>query len=451
MTDKPFSHDEDNRFSARVGRYARTSVSMANIAATLAGGKLSNNPDDKQVRAQDVKKILGSLRGPLMKVAQLLATIPEALPPEYAQELAQLQSNAPPMGWPFVRRRMVTELGANWQSNFTDFSKSAVAAASLGQVHKATLASGETLACKLQYPDMASVIAADVSQLTLLLSLFEKYDKSVNTTLVIEEITQRLNEELDYKREAVNTRLYGDMLAKEKAVHVPTIHDELSTGRLLTSQWMDGKPILSFKDATIEQRNEIALNLFRAWYVPFYHYGVIHGDPHLGNYSIREDNSINLLDYGCIRIFPPEFVKGVIDLYSGLSNDDRDLIVHAFETWGFTGLSNEIIDTLTLWARFLYGPLLENKKRIIGKAKGGIYGRELAREVHHKLREHGGITIPREFVFMDRAALGLGSVFIHLQAEINWHELFHSLIQDFSLEKLAARQNALLAKYNLTR
>src|SRR3546814_6435287 len=105
--------------------------------------------------------------------------------------------------------------------------------------------------------------------------------------------------------------------------------------------WLDGARLMDFRDAPQADRDAIALNLFRAWYVPFYQSGVIHGDPHLGNYTVRPDFGINLLDFGCIRIFPPKFVGGVIDLYRAISTDDRALAVHAYETWGFTGLSNE--------------------------------------------------------------------------------------------------------------
>ena len=195
------------------------------------------------------------------------------------------------------------------------------------------------------------------------------------------------------------------------------------------------------------------MNMFRTWYVPLYYYGVIHGDPHLGNYTVRKDDSINLLDFGCVRVFRPEFVGGVIDLYNALMTDNRDLAVKAYETWGFTGLSNEQIDTLNIWAKFLYGPVMEDKVRLIGETSGGIYGRETAEKVHKKLRElsrgKNGVSVPREFVFMDRAALGLGSVFIHLKAEINWYRVFNELIAGFDLETLRKRQRETLKKFGV--
>jgi predicted unusual protein kinase regulating ubiquinone biosynthesis (AarF/ABC1/UbiB family) len=443
-------NENNSTIGKRLARYGKVSTTMAGLAAKLAGDKYLGLNIERDDHAQQLLGALGNLKGPLMKVGQILATIPEALPPEYARAFQELQNNAPPMGWPFTKRRMKAELGADWESKFKSFSREAVAAASLGQVHKAVLHDGTDVACKLQYPDMRSAIDADLKQLKIILSLFERYDKTVSTKFIHEELASRLYEELDYKREARHQALYRDMLRKEKNVHVPEVYEDLSTDRLLVSRWVDGDKLLSFIDAHPDQKAQLAMNMFRAWYVPFYYYGIIHGDPHPGNYTVRDDYSINLLDFGCVRIFPPEFVGGVIDLYRALQNNDMALAVHAYETWGFSNLTKDQIEVLNIWARFLYGPILEDKVRVIGQTKGdGPYGKETAQEVHKKLREAGGVTVPREFVFMDRAALGLGAVFIHLQAEVNWHNLFNELIDGFDLDALKKRQAEALRQHGL--
>ena len=437
---------DDDSLPGRVRRYARVSTAMGGLAARLAGERYLGIEIDRPRHAAELTRALGGIKGPLMKVAQLLATIPNALPQEYARELASLQSNAPAMGWPFVRRRMASELGENWEQRFKSFEHEAAHAASLGQVHRAIAKDGTALACKLQYPDMGSAVEADLSQLKFFLSLYERYDRAVTTDEIHAEIGERLREELDYEREAAHMRLYRLMLADETGVTIPEPVPALSTARLLTMTWIEGTALLDAAKRPLAERNEIARNMFRAWYVPFYYYGVIHGDPHLGNYTVRRDNGINLLDFGCIRIFQPKFVKGVIDLYRALDSDDRDLAVAAYRSWGFGHLTNEIIDVLNRWARFIYAPLLEDRKRKIQEQEEeGIYGRELAEDVHRQLRRLGGVKPPREFVFMDRAALGLGSVFTHLKAEINWHRLFHELIEDFAPEALEQRQKKALA------
>ncbi|MGF6229842.1 putative unusual protein kinase regulating ubiquinone biosynthesis (AarF/ABC1/UbiB family) [Inquilinus ginsengisoli] len=442
--------DEENSFGGRLRRYARVSGAMGGLAARVAGERYLGLKVDREAHANELRAALGGLKGPLMKVAQMLSTIPEAVPKEYAQELQHLQADAPSMGWPFVKRRMASELGPAWQSKFQSFEHEAAAAASLGQVHKAVGLDGRRLACKLQYPDMQSAVEADLKQLKLILGIFERYDKTVSTKQIHAEISERLREELDYALEARHSQLYSEMLAKEPNVHVPEVVPELSTRRLLTTTWQDGKKILTFVEGSEEQRAQLALNMFRAWYVPLYYYGVIHGDPHLGNYSVRPDDSINLMDFGCVRVFPPSFVGGVIELYRALETNDRDRAVEAYKTWGFKNMTNELADVLNVWAGFLYGPILENKVRLIGEAKNGVYGRETAEQVHKELRRVGGIEVPREFVFMDRAALGLGSVFIHLKARVNWHTLFNELIADFDQATLAKRQATILKKHGLT-
>jgi predicted unusual protein kinase regulating ubiquinone biosynthesis (AarF/ABC1/UbiB family) len=448
MADGPARRAE-NTLSGRVWRYAQVSGAMGGLAARLASARYLGIPIDKPQHAEELRLALGGLKGPLMKVAQLLATIPEALPKEYAAELAQLQSAAPPMGRPFVRRRMAAELGPHWRARFQEFELEAAAAASLGQVHRATAPNGRLLACKLQYPGIESAVEADLSQLGLIFNIYRRYDRTINPKRIYEELAERLREELDYEREARHMGLYAHMLRDEQDVHVPDVVPDLSTGRLLTMAWLDGRPLLEFKDAPIEARNKIAYNMFRAWYVPFYEYAVIHGDPHLGNYTARPDLSINLLDFGCIRVFRPSLVRGVIDLYRALERGDQDLAVHAYETWGFEDLRKEVIEALNLWAAFVYAPLLEDRPRLIEETNSGSEGRRVVFNVQKRLREIGGVTPPREFVLMDRAAIGLGSVLMHLQAEINWHQLFMALIQDFDLATLEHRQTAALEAQSL--
>jgi len=159
---------------------------------------------------------------------------------------------------------------------------------------------------------------------------------------------------------------------------------------------------------------------------------------------------INLLDYGCIRIFPPKFVGGVVDLYQGLLTGDDARVVHAYETWGFKRLNKELIDVLNIWAKFIYGPLLDDRERTIADGvKPSEYGRREAFRVHQALKEQGPVTIPREFVFMDRAAIGLGGVFLHLNAKLNFYRLFNEAIERFSVAKVGNRQIKALAKAGL--
>src|ERR1700710_1930966 len=437
-----------SNFFGELRRMARTSGAVGGIAARMAGARMFGIRTDRAAHAEDLKTILGGLKGPLMKVAQFLSTVPDALPAEYTAELAQLQANAPAMGWAFVRRRMANELGANWQSKFASFSQDASAAASLGQVHRARLPNGTDVACKLQYPDMPSTVEADLRQLKLAMAVYHRMDNAIQQDEIYKELRERLREELDYLREAAQMRLYGLMLHDQPGVHVPVPVPEFSTNRLLTMTWLDGRPLMQrlAEDAPQEERNKIAEALFRAWYVPLYRYGVIHGDPHLGNYQVRPDGSVNLLDFGAIRVFPARFVTGVIELFEAVRDHDDDKAHHAYETWGFTDLSREKMAVLNLWARFLYEPLIQDRVRRIQETNDPTFGREVAERVHAGLKCTGGVMPPREFVLMDRSAIGLGGVFLRLKAELNWSRLFTDLIADFNEAALAERQGSALGE-----
>ena len=443
---------ERNRLSGRIGRTAKVGANLSGAALAIGANRLFGGEEGDAKAARALADALGKTKGPLMKVAQMLSTVPDFLPPEYAAELSSLQAEAPSMGWPFVKRRMRAELGPDWQSRFAEFGRTAAHAASLGQVHKALTHDGRTVACKLQYPDMASAVESDVGQLNSMLGLFRRMDGSIDPSDMVTEIAARLREELDYVREAKAMRLYKLMLANKDFVAVPEPVPELSSARLLTMSWVDGQSLEAFEDADQTTRNSIAEKLFWTWWGPMNAYGVIHGDPHLGNYQLTNGGAgVNLLDFGCIRIFRPRFVAGVVALYKALLADDFDASYAAYETWGFENLSRDLVEVLNVWANFIYGPLIDDRVRSIADGvKPGDYGRKEAFQVRKLLKEKGPLKIPREFVFMDRAAIGLGAAYLRLGAELNFHKLFEESIDGFSETALADRQSSALETAGLS-
>lgn len=443
---------ERNRFSARLGRAASLGANLSSAAAVFGAARLFGGEDgDKQIAAA-LRAALGRSKGPLMKVAQMLATIPDLLPADYARELSQLMANAPSMGWPFVQRRMRAELGPDWRAKFASFEQTAAAAASLGQVHRATGHDGRALACKLQYPDMMSAVASDLDQMRSVFAIVKGVNKGVDPTEIGAEMQERLTEELDYERERKHIRLFSHMLAEQDQVRLPEPVDELSTKRLLTMTWLEGVPLTAFLDAPQETRNAIAARLFRAWWRPVGAYAIIHGDPHLGNYSFApEAEALNLLDFGCARIFRPAFVSGVLKLRDGLERNDDAAIAEAYELWGFKGLKREIIDAMNVWSRFLYAPLLDRRvRKVADGVEPGEYGRKEIMEMKRQLMQHEAVTIPREFVLLDRAVIGLGAAFLRLKAELNFADLFDQCMDGFTVEGVEARQAAALERAGLT-
>ena len=438
--------DELNKFSKRIKRYASLGTSASSFALNFVGTKFFNK--ENQDNAEELTRVLGNLKGPIMKIAQLLSTVPDLLPKEYSMELTKLQSSAPPMGWNFIKRRMTKELGIDWIKKFDSFEKEPFAAASLGQVHKAVYKKKE-IVCKLQYPDMLSIVEADINQLKLLFSLYKRIDKTIDTSEIQREISSRVREELDYIREQKHMVMFAKIFSESHNVIVPNFFPDISTERLLCMNFLEGKKLLEFKDKSHSIRKKLAENMFFAWYYPFYRFGMIHGDPHLGNYSADKNFKINLLDFGCVRFFKPSFVKGVIDLYFALMKNNKELAVSAYESWGFENISKDLIEILNIWAKFLFSPLLEDKVMKMQETNSTAYGAEAASKVHKELKKIGGVKPPREFVFMDRAAIGLGSVFLHLGAELNWYKIFNELIHNFDEKEVENKQNKLLSEAKL--
>ncbi len=425
---------------------------MAGLGARLGAERYLGMPIDRERHAADLKAALGGIKGPLMKVAQLLATIPEALPEEYVRELLTLQANAPAMGWPFVRRRMAGELGRRLAEPLQELRARGGAGRVAGTGASGRSRSTARLACKLQYPEMGSAVEADLRQLRLAMGIYERYDRTVSTAEIHAEIADRLREELDYEREAAHMRLYGEILTDEPGVAVPRPIAELSTRRLLTMTWLEGRPILEFaENASVEERNEIALRMFRTWYVPFYYYGVIHGDPHLGNYTVAPGTiaPCNLLAGFRLRPDIPAGFRQRRDRPVPRAGARRPRA-------GGRGVSQlgvrRAVARIDRGAEPLGALCLRPAARRPrpddpgARETGRRTGSNLVDDVHRDLRRLGGIAPPRAFVFMDRAAVGLGSVFLHLQARINWHRLFHELIEDFDEAVLARRQRDALIR-----
>lgn len=416
--------DDSGSMIRRLGRVAKVTTTLGSAAIKTLGATLSGSRDRIPGVLTDA---LGKLKGPAMKVGQVLAMVPGMLPDDMAESLMQLQSNAPSMGWSFVRRRMAFELGADWQSKFGDFEKEASAAASLGQVHKATLSTGEIVACKLQYPNMLSNIEGDLDQLWVMLNLYDRAVPIFDTSNIQDELKERLKEELDYRLELQNMERFRAVFKESNlSVTVPKSYEAYSTDRLLTMEWIDGADLMTVKHWSMDLKRRVAENLFKAWYYPLYNHGLLHGDPHFGNYRVTPDGNIVMLDFGCVREFSHVFLSGVQTLYNALQLNNAQLALDAYEAWGFQNLTPELVDALNIWAKFLYGPLLDDRVRPL--VNSADEGKLAAKAVIAALKKSGKVRPPKEFVFMDRAAVGIGSAMIHLGVELNWHRLFHELL-----------------------
>ena len=389
--------DEGDRFSARARRYANLGVSAGAFAARAGARRLIGG--ESADTARDLAQALGSLKGPLMKVAQMMATIPEALPADYAEQLISLQSQAPPMGAAFVRRRMQAELGPTGARASPNSTSRRPPPPRSARCIAPTSLAGEGSPASCSIPTWRRRWKSTSASSNSCSSSTAAWGRRSTPARSRVEIAARLREELDYEREAKLTRLYGAMLADRPRVRVPAVFEALSTRRLLTQEWLDGEPVTRFDRAEAATRNAIALGLFEAWWRPFSRFGVIHGDPHLGNYSVvvrgagdaREVEAINLYDYGCVRIFPAALRRR---RRRALSRPAREATKAASSTPTRAGASSicraRPIDALNIWARFIYGPLIDDRVRTIADGvKPGEYGRREIFAVMQALKRKG--------------------------------------------------------------
>lgn len=419
---------------AGILRSARTAGALgaAGLRAGLSAAGIRGGADDPARLAA----ALGALKGPLAKVGQWLAHVPDVLPPAYAEALGTLQQQAPPMGPAFVRRRMTAELGLAWRTRFAAFDETPVSAASLGQVHRARLTDGRAVACKLQYPRMESTIRSDMAQVRLLASAWKRIDGAVDPEAALADVAERLEAETDYLSEARALRLFGAAL--EGVAFVPAPIREATTRRLLTMTWLEARPFSAWAASIPSQaeRDAHGLALFRAWYLPFFRVGAIHADPHPGNHGIAEDGRPALYDFGSFRLFPASFVQGVWTLREALRRGGDT--GEAYALWGFSGLSSETRAALDRWARWVYEPLLRaGPGPMVADPAVGV---SLLGDVAKALRAAGGVRPPREFPLFDRAALGLGTSLWRLGAQADWGAAFEEIVAAWEIGGLAARQ-----------
>lgn len=370
-----------------------------------------------------ITQMLSHLKGPVVKIAQTLATIPDALPESLAHELITLQTHAKEMPPEKVNRILTCEWGAKWKEKFHSFDLNAFAAASLGQVHKAILHTGEVVACKIQYPHIKMYIDYDLNYFAKILSWYQKFDNRLDPTYIMAEIKEHLYLETNYIHEMNMIKRFSGYGC------VPRAYEDLSTERILVMEFMKANSFLKEAQKYNQiDKNNIAKNLFTMWYTPFFREGLLHTDAHPGNYLLSKDKTIEWLDFGSVRCFDTSFICGVKELYLALLNNNREQKMEAFKLWGFKPISFQIEEAITLWAKLIFDPILEDKIRPIQPNFSAKTGWEAAKQVYKTLKGER-LTPPKTFIFMDRVAVTLGGVMMKLYAENNWHQIYAEILR----------------------
>ncbi len=409
-------------------RQARGALAVARLARRLGTREV-----DAETAAALVE-LLGRLKGPVTKFGQVLASLPTGMPETLAEALARLHAHAPPMGRLFVARRLRQALGADWRAQFADFDERPRFAASFGQVHYARLADGRAVAVKLQYPDMDSVLAADLRTLRMAAPFIRRVT-GIDPQAVIAELAERFAEELDYEREAANMRRWRRALGRhlpEDRAAAPRPLAALTRRRVLVMTWMEGAHLTAIAPRLPQPlRNRIAADLLRSWYAPFFAQGLLHGDPHPGNILWQErekgEGRLVFLDFGCLRRYREREVTGVRRLLQAVRDEDPKRLATALREIGFRDLDAARIAALGPWMTWLFAPFLEPGVRPFLAPADLAAAQERLADTRNRLKAAGGIRLPRAFLLLHRSAVVLGSVIARLGAHGDWRALWEEI------------------------
>jgi predicted unusual protein kinase regulating ubiquinone biosynthesis (AarF/ABC1/UbiB family) len=325
--------DLPRRAVTRTAKLATLPVGLAGRTALGLGKRLGGRPAEivaqeiQQRTAEQIFRVLGELKGGALKLGQALSIFEAALPPEiatpYRATLTMLQESAPPLPAGTVHKVLVADLGENWRDNFADFSDSPAAAASIGQVHRAIWRDGRPVAVKIQYPGAGKALISDFTQLSRLGRLFGVLMPGLDVKPLLDELRKRVAEELDYRLEAASQQAFADAYADDPDFLVPNI--VTATDHVLVSEWMDGTPLSKIiAGGSTEERNRAGILIVRFLFSGPSRAGLLHADPHPGNFRLLDDGRLGVLDFGAVdRLpdgFPPFFGKLL-----RLMHEDRDI------------------------------------------------------------------------------------------------------------------------------
>ncbi len=408
------------RLAARGGaRYAATAPRL--FAA--AGERRQQLRDDLALRtAQDVADTLGTMKGVLMKIGQLASYVDDGIAPPARRILGRLQDSVPPMSPELSAGVIEAEFGAAPERIFKEWDPLPIAAASIGQVHRAITADGQAVAVKVQYPGIAETIAADLGTVGLIRSLLKMAVPSQDVTALIEELRERISEELDYVREAENQRQFAAYFDGHPTASVPKIVDELSTARVITSELAAGARFGEMLGWPQEERDLAAETIYRFTFRSLYELNAFNGDPHPGNYLFEPGGRVTFLDFGLVKHFTPRELDPLIRMIEALClHDDPEGFRRAMEEADFLEPGAPIAtEDVVAHMSLFYDSIREHGPRTMTSEYSSAVAR---RYVDFKNPLAAYAKIPRPYVIVQRINLGLFAILGQMRATANWRGL----------------------------
>ncbi|HZP46449.1 MAG TPA: AarF/UbiB family protein [Candidatus Binataceae bacterium] len=381
------------------------------------------------------------LRGAFMKLIQMLSTRADLLPAEAIDILKSTQSAVPAMDYRLIAQQIREELGKAPEQLFASFETEAFAAASLGQVHRARLKTGEEVAVKIQYPGVDRTVEHDLSNLKLLLRTLQAFAadlmrQKIDTKSIYAELEERLREELDYVNEARNLERFRRMLSDEPEVMIPEVIKPLSTRRVLTMTYIDGYRLSDiFGEGTdVELRRWVARKYYRLIWRQILEFGALHTDPQPGNYLVTYHPRLGMLDFGSVRYFSETIRKGTLQLAQAMLAGDDKGVAAALLKLGYLDHDQDP-GPLVKVVYILFEPVIID--RVYHPAEYDALGK--AAEVSEMAFEHKLYKSPRHSIFLLRALIGLDGIMKGLAVKMNYCTLFRECIRNAARVNQKAR------------
>jgi predicted unusual protein kinase regulating ubiquinone biosynthesis (AarF/ABC1/UbiB family) len=414
-------------FGARSSQLGRLITrSLLRRSSLMLRSALASRERQQQLRdryhmqvAEEATQMMGNMKGAFMKLGQILSFATEMVPENARVALQRLQMDAPPMSFEIVRRVIEEDMGQKLSALFRHFDEDAIAAASIGQVHRARLRDGAEVVVKVQYPGVAQAIATDLKASKGLAAMLSAFNQNIDAQGVVEEVKDRLLEELDYKQELRSQQLFGKLWQGHPLIRVPSVYPELSGERVLTQQYCAGLTFGDFLAGASADEKRVCVHAINDFvFDSMYRYCVFNGDPHPGNYIFAPDGGIVFLDFGCVKYFRPEFIADLQALNRALMENDRAAFEPLLKKMQVV-LPGRPYELEELWQFFCYHTEAFREDRVF------TFTKEWVREAFSVMdpTKQRRINLPKDFVFLNRITFGLNSIMLKLDASENFHQL----------------------------
>lgn len=416
----------------RAGKFINTSAKVGGNYLKYYGKRFISGENDhdglQEQNANDIYNALSNLKGGALKIAQMMSMDQGVLPKQFTNKFAQAQYSAPPLSYPLVAKTFKQYFGKSPGEIYDSFSKSAVAAASIGQVHEAGL-NGKKLAVKVQYPGVADAINSDLKIVRPLVSTLLNISSS-EMDHYLGEVKGKLLEETDYSLELQRSKEISEACANFEKLKFPKYYDELSVKRILTMDWLEGKHLDKFlaDNPSQELRNEIGQTIWDFYQYQIHNLKQLHADPHPGNFLLEDDGTVGVIDFGCVKVLEQEFYDAYFQLMEPEVSEGGERFVELLNELNFllpSDSEKEVQHFIGIYAEMyelLARPFFSQEFDFADKAYFETIFTQGEKLGNDKiLRKANAARGPRDAIYLNRTYFGLYTLLHQLGAKVKTH------------------------------